>query len=163
MTIDIELLLAWHPLLVLGRECRIKCLDRGGVLTAVGGGGGNIHPLPAVKRVRHKLCNEQGGREVSVHHKAHILLFAAHKSTADIVARIAEIDVHIVAHLACHLKGMLDQELAELLSLIFWSNAKRPEGKYLLPVTVLVLKPSLRVHNVADDLAVFQARMQARG
>jgi len=48
---------------------------------------------------------------------------------------------------------MLDQELAELLSLIFGSNAKRPEGKYLLPHAVLVLKPCLRVHDIADDLS----------
>ena len=48
---------------------------------------------------------------------------------------------------------MLDQELAELLSLIFGSNAKRSEGKYLLPHAVLVLNPCLRVHDIADDLS----------
>ena len=49
---------------------------------------------------------------------------------------------------------MLDQHLAELLPLILGSNAKRPEGKNFLSLTVLVLKPSLCVHNVADDLTV---------
>ena len=43
---------------------------------------------------------------------------------------------------------------AELLSLIFWSNAKRSEGKNLLALAKLVLKPCLRVHDVADDFAV---------
>ena len=124
------------------------------ILTAIGGSRGNIHPLLAVKRVRNKLRDEQSGGEVAVNHKADVLLFAAHKSTADVVARIAEVDVHIVAHFSCYLKGMLDQHFAELLPLIFGSNAKRPEGEYLLALTVLVLKPCLGVHDVADDLAV---------
>ena len=79
MPIDIELLLAGHPLLFLGRECGVKDFDSGGVLTAVGGGGGDIHPLPAVKRAGDKLCHEQGRRKVAVHHKADVLLLAAHK------------------------------------------------------------------------------------
>lgn len=45
-------------------------------------------------------------RVVSVHNKADILLFATHKASANVVTRIAEIDVYIVAHLACNLKGM---------------------------------------------------------
>ena len=154
MTIDIELLLARHPLLFFGWECGVESFDSGGVLTAIGGGGGNIHPLSAVKRAGDKLCNEQGGGEVTGGDKADVLLFAAHEAAADVVARIAEIDVHVVAHLARHLKGMLNQNLAELLPLIFGSNAKRPEGKYLTALTTLVLKPRLGVHDVADDLTV---------
>ena len=123
MTIDIELLLAWHPLLFLGWESRVECFDRRDVLTAVGGGGRNVHPLFTVECIRHKLSYKQSSREVSVHDETDVLPFAAYETTADVVARIAEIDVHIVAHFACYLKGMLDQHLAELLPLIFGSNA----------------------------------------
>ena len=154
MTIDIELLLARHPLLFFRWECRVKGFNSSGVFTAVGGGGGNIYPLSAVKCIRHKLTYEKCGREVPVHDEADVFLFTAHETTADIVARIAEIDVYIVTHFACYLKGMLDQYLAELLPLIFGCNAKRSEGEYLLTFAVLVLKPRLCVHNVADDLAV---------
>ena len=80
--------------------------------------------------IRHKLTYEKSGREVSVHDETDVLPFAAYETTAYVVARISEIDVHIVAHLACNLKGMLDQELAELLPLIFGCDAKRPEGKW---------------------------------
>ena len=52
MTINIEFLLARHPLLFFGWEGRVKGFDSGGVLAAVGGGGRNIHPLSAVKRAR---------------------------------------------------------------------------------------------------------------
>ena len=104
MTIDIELLLAWHPLLLLWRKCCVKSFDGSSVLTAVGGGRWNVHPLSSVKRVRHKLANEKCRREVAVYDEADVLLFAAYETTADIVAWIAEIDVHIVAHLACNLK-----------------------------------------------------------
>ena len=55
MAIDIELLLARHPLLFFRWECRVKGFDSGGVLTAIGGGGGNIHPLFAVECIRQKL------------------------------------------------------------------------------------------------------------
>ena len=125
MPIDIELLLARHPLLFFGWESRVESFDSSGIFTAIGSGGRNIHPLSAVKRARNKLTYEKCGREVSVHDEADVLLFAAHKSAANVVARISEIDVHIVAHLACHLKGMLDQNLAELLPLILGSDAKR--------------------------------------
>ena len=110
MTIDIEFLLARHPLLFFWWECRVKGFDSGGVLAAVGGGGRNVHPLSAVKRARNKFRNEQGGGEVTVHNKANVLLFAAHKSTADVVAGIPKIDVHIVTHLARDLKGMVEYE-----------------------------------------------------
>ena len=112
MAIDIELLLTRHPLLFFWWKRCVKGFDSSGILTAVGGSGGNIHPLLAVKRTRNKLANEQGGREVAVYNKADVLPFAANEATADLVARIAEIDVHVVAHLACYLKGMLDQHLA---------------------------------------------------
>ena len=101
MTIDIEFLLAWHPLLFFRWECRVERFNSGSILTAVGGGRWNVHPLSAVERIRYKLANEKRRWEVAVNHEADVLLFAAHKSTADIVARIAEIDVYIVAHLAC--------------------------------------------------------------
>ena len=38
MAIDMELLLARHPLLFLGWKCGIESLDSGGVFAAVGGG-----------------------------------------------------------------------------------------------------------------------------
>ena len=50
---------------------------------------------------------------------------------------------------------MLDQNLAELLPLIFGSHAKRTKGKDLFSIAVFVLKPRLGIHYVADDLAVF--------
>ena len=109
MTIDIEFLLARHPLLFFGWECRIKGFDSSSVLTAIGDGGRNIHPLFAVKSARYKLADEKCCWEVAVTNKAHVLLFTAYKSTTNVVARIAE-----------------------LLPLIFGSNAKRPEGKHLL-------------------------------
>ena len=59
MTINIEFLLARHPLLFFGWECRVKGFDSGGVLAAVGGGGRNVHPLSAFKSVRNKLCYKQ--------------------------------------------------------------------------------------------------------
>ena len=43
MPVNIELLLARHPLLFFGWECRVKGFDSIGVLTAVGGGGRNVH------------------------------------------------------------------------------------------------------------------------
>ena len=154
MAIDIEFLLARHPLLLLGREGCVKGFHSSGVLTAVGGGGRNVHPLFTVECIRHKLSYKQSSREVSVHDETDVLPFAAYETTADVVARIAEIDVHIVAHLASNLKGMLDQHFAELLPLIFGSNAKRSEGKNLLALAKLVLKSSLRVHDVAHNSAV---------
>ena len=66
---------------------------------------------PPVKRARNKLRHEQSRWEVALTHKADVLLFEAHKSTADIVAGIPQIDVHVVTHLARDFKGMLNQEL----------------------------------------------------
>ncbi len=54
ITVDIEFLLARHPYLFLWRKCRIECLNSGGILTAVGGSRGDVHPLSAVK-IRCKL------------------------------------------------------------------------------------------------------------
>ena len=82
MTIDIELLLAWHPLLLLWRKCCVKCLDSSSVPTAVGGGRWNVHPLSAVERIRYKLANEKRRWEVSVYDEADVLLFAAHETSA---------------------------------------------------------------------------------
>ena len=96
MTIYVEFLLARHPRLLLFGEACVECLDSGSILTAIGGCGRNIHPLFAVECARHKLANEKCRREISVHDKAHVLLFTAHKATADVVTRIAEVDVHIV-------------------------------------------------------------------
>ena len=73
MPIDIELLLARHPLLFFRWEGRVELGYCGFIIAAVGGGGRYIHPLSAVKRARNKLCNEQGGREVAWGNKADIL------------------------------------------------------------------------------------------
>ena len=104
MTIDVELLLARHPFLFLRWKCSIEGFYCGGVLAAIGGGTGNVHPLSAVQRAGDKLADKKRCGEVAVHHKADILLFAADKPTADIVARIAEIDVHVITHLASNFK-----------------------------------------------------------
>jgi len=154
MTIDIELLLAWHPLFFLGWKRGVEDFHGGDVLTAIGGSRRDMHPLLTVQHSGDKLAHEKGSRKVAVYHKADVFLLAAHKPTTDVVAGIAEVDVHIVAHLPCNLKGMLDQKLAELLPLVFGCNAKRPEGKDLLAVSAITLKPRLGVHDVADDLAV---------
>ena len=96
MTIDVELFLARHPFLFLRWECSLEGFHGGGVLAAIGSGTGNVHPLSAVQRAGHKLTDKNRRGEIAVHHKADILLFAAHKPTADIVARIAEVYVHII-------------------------------------------------------------------
>ena len=75
MTIDIEFLLAWHPLLFFRWECRVERFNSGSILTAVGGGRWNVHPLFAVKRIRYKLRNEQGCRKVAFSDKAHTEIF----------------------------------------------------------------------------------------
>ena len=155
MTIDVEFLLARHPLLFLWWKCRIEGFHGGNVLAAIRGSGRNIHPFFAVQHVWNKLTNKECRWEVAFTNKAHVLLFAAHKSTADVVPRIAEVDIHVVAHLACNLKGMLDQKFSKLLPLVFRRNTKRSEREDLLALTLLILKPSLCVHDVADNLAVF--------
>ena len=154
MTVDIELLLARHPPFFFRREGGVEGFDGGGVLAAVGGGRRDIHPLSAVKSAGNKLADEERRREVAVRDKADVLLFTADEAAADVISGIAEKDVYVIAHFSGNLKGVLDQQLAELLPLILGSHAKRPEGKYLFALTVLILKPRFRVHNVADDSAV---------
>ena len=127
MPINIEFFLAGHPFLFLGREGGIKGFDCDGILTAISGGTGDVHPVFTFQRPGNQFCHQQGRGEIAGDHKADILLFAADKSTADIVAGISKIDVHIVAHIASHLKGMLDQDLAKLLPLIFRRNTQRAE------------------------------------
>ena len=105
MAIDIKLLLAGDPLLLLWREGCIECFDCGGILTAISGGTGDVHPVFTFQRPGNQFCHQQGGGEITGNNKADILLFAADKSAADIVARIAEIDVHIVAHFAHNFKA----------------------------------------------------------
>ena len=104
MTIDIELFLAWHPLFLFRWESGVKGFDSICVLTAVGGGGGNIHPLFAVKHSGNKLCHKQSCGEVAGGDKADVLLFAAYETAADVVSGIAEINVHIVSHPSCYFK-----------------------------------------------------------
>jgi len=163
MAIDIEFLLARHPFLFLGWKCSVEGFHGGGVLAAIGGGTGNVHPLSAVKCAGNKLTDKKRRGEVAVHHKADILLFAADKATADVVARIAKVDVHIITHFASNRKGMLDQHFAELLSLVFGGNTQRPEGENFLAFSILVLEPCLRVHNVADDQGSPQEAFRRHG
>ena len=146
--------MAGHPLLFFGWKCGIELGDGIFIVTAIGCSAGDIHPLFALKCALYKFCDEQCRGIVAWGNKADVLLFAAYKSTADIVSGIAEIDINIVAHLASDLKGMLNKDLAELLPLILWSDTKRTKGKDLLSFPVLVLKPSLCIHNISDDLAV---------
>ena len=163
MTIDIELLLAWHPSLFLRRKGLVKCLDCGGVFAAIGGGTWDIHPLFTAKRVRYKLTDEKRCREAAVRNKADIHLFTANKPTAYVIAGVAEYDVDVISHLACCLKGMLDQYFAEFLPLVFGRNTKRAKRKDFFPCAVFALKPSHCVHDAADDfIAEFEHKCQLR-
>ena len=119
MTVDVELLLAWHPRLILLRESCVEGFYRGSVLTAIGGSGGNIHPFLTVEYTGNKLAYEKRGWEVAIHDKADVLSFAAYKAAADVVAGVPKIDVYVVSHFACRLKGMLDQNFTEPLPLMF--------------------------------------------
>ena len=154
VAIDIKFLLAGHPFLFFGWEGGVELGDGGFIIATIGGGGGDVHPLFAVKYVRHKFADEECRWIVTVHNKAYVLFLATHKSAAYVVSGVAKVDVHVVAHLSCDFKGMFNEKLAESLSLIFGCDAKRSEGKDLLALSVLVLKPSLCIHNVSDDLAV---------
>ena len=104
MTVDVKLLLARHPLLFLFGEGGIKGIYCGSVLTAIGGGTRNIHPLPAVKSTGHKLTDEKSRREVAVNNKADIFPFTAYKASPYIIAGITKNDIHIVAHFAGNFK-----------------------------------------------------------
>ena len=127
MTVDVEFLLAGHPFLFLAWKCSIEGFHGGGILAAIRRGAGDVHPVFAFQRTGNQLCHQQRSGEIAGNDKADILLFAADKSAADIVARISKIDVHIVAHLASYPEGMLDQDLAKLLPLIFRRNTQRAE------------------------------------
>ena len=59
MAVDVKLFLAWHPFLFLWLEGLVKSLNCGSVLTAVGGGTRNIHPLSAVKSTGNKLADKK--------------------------------------------------------------------------------------------------------
>ena len=76
ISVNIEFLLARHPFFLFGREGSIEGIDGGGVITAIGGGGGDIHPLLAVEHAGDELGNEQGSREIALADKADILLLA---------------------------------------------------------------------------------------
>ena len=104
MAVDVKLFLAWHPFLLLWLEGLVKSLNCGSVLTAVGGGTRNIHPLSAVKSTGNKFADKKCRREVAVNNKADIFPFTAYKTSADIITRIAEIDIHIVAYFAGNIK-----------------------------------------------------------
>ncbi len=93
MAKDIEFLPARSPRLFLGREGRVEGFDSSGILTAIGGGAWNIHPLSAVKRTRCQFTDEKRCREVAVHSEAEVLLFTAHKSASYVVSGISEVDV----------------------------------------------------------------------
>ena len=74
MAIDIELFLARHPFLFLGWKCGIEGFHSGGVLAAIGGGGGDIHPLFAVKRAGPELADKESRRVIAGNNEADILL-----------------------------------------------------------------------------------------
>ena len=59
MTIDIEFLLARHPLLFLRWKSRIECLNRGGIFAAIGGSTCDIHPVFARQSTGDQLCHQQ--------------------------------------------------------------------------------------------------------
>lgn len=75
MTVDVKLLLAWHPFLFLWRKGFVKCLYGGGALTAICRCAWDVHPPLAIKCPRHKFCHKQGGGEVSLCDKRDILSF----------------------------------------------------------------------------------------
>ena len=127
MPIDVEFLLAGHPLFFLVWESYIKGFHGSCILAAIRSGAGDVHPVLAFQRAGNQFGHQQGSGEITGNHKADIFLFAADKSAADIVARITEVDVHIITHLASYRKGMLDQDLAKLLPLIFRRNTQRAE------------------------------------
>lgn len=77
VAVNIEFFLTGHPFLFLGREGGIKGFHRGGILTAIGGGRSNVHPLFAVQHTRHKLADKQRSGEIAGNDKnylSHIVL-----------------------------------------------------------------------------------------
>ena len=155
MTVNVEFLLTWHPLLFFFGESLIKTCYRVSILATIGSGTGNIHPLSAVKCIRHKLAYKKCSWEIAVNNKTYVFLFATYKAAADIVSRISKINVHIVSHFSCNIKRMFYQNFPELLPLIFRGNAKRAKRKYFFSFTAFVLKPCFCIHYIAYDFAVF--------
>ena len=151
MAVNEEFLLAGHPFLFLGRELGIECRNGGGILAAICGGTGDVHPVFALQGAGDQFGHQQGGGEIAGDDEADIFLLTADKTAADIVAGIAEVDVHIVAHPAGCLEGMLDEDLAQLLPLEFRRNTEGAEGEDLPALAVLVFQPGLGVHDVTDD------------
>ena len=94
MTVNVEFFLAGSPCLFLRREAGVKGLDGGGVLTAVGGMRGDIHPPMTVQRTGDQLADQKRRRKVAGNDKADVFLFAADESAADVVTGIAEVDVY---------------------------------------------------------------------
>ena len=95
MAVDIEFLLAGHPLLFFVWESCVKIFHSDGVFAAIGGSTCDIHPVFARQRTGNQLCYQQGCGKITGNNEAHVLLFAANEPTADVVTRIAEIYVHI--------------------------------------------------------------------
>ena len=62
-----------------------------------------IHFLPSSAPGTSSATSRAVGK-FSFSDEADVLLFTAHETTADIVARIAEVDVHIVAHFTSYSK-----------------------------------------------------------
>ena len=154
VAVNVELLLAGHPFLFFGRKLGIESGDGGVVLTAVCGGAGDVHPVFALQRAGDQFGHQQGGGEIAGDNEADIFLLTADKTAADIVAGVAEVDVHIVTHPAGRLEGMFDEHLAQLLPLEFRGNAERAKGEDLFALAVLVLQPGFGIHNIADDPAI---------
>ena len=119
MAVNIEFLLTGHPSLLLRREGGIKGLYCGGVIAAIGGGAGDIHPVLSGKRTGDQFRNQKRCRIVTGDNETDILLFAADKAPADIISGVSEIDVYIVTHLFRSFKGMLDEDLTIFLPLVF--------------------------------------------
>ena len=134
-------------------EC-VESLYRRRILTAVGGRAGDKHPRRAVKSPRDQLRHQQGRGIVSPPEGADVLPFAADEPAAHVIARIAEIDVHVVSHFPGGSKGMFDQNLSQLMPLKRRVDAQGTAGDDFLSPAVLVLQPGLGVHDVADDPAV---------
>ena len=61
MTVNVEFLLTRHPKLFLGHKARIKSFCRCHIFTAFRCRTWNIHPVSAIKRIRHKLPNQLSG------------------------------------------------------------------------------------------------------
>ena len=154
MAIDIKLLLAWHPFLFLFGEGGVKGGDRLGIVTAIGGGAGDIRPLFALQCIGDKLGDQQSRWEIALSYKADDLLFKAYEASGYVVTRITEVDIYVVSHFTRYCEGVLYQYFPQLLSLVLRRNAERAEGQYLLTLAVFLLKPSLGIHDIAHYLAV---------